>query len=201
MGYFSDATMQAFRGTYNLGLFFRLDTFPALHLWWGVSDKPAAIPNLDVAGTIYIGGGWLADVPDAIEVLINGNADRADWTMDGVPEALTANLYSAAPSVVGKRVDFAMAPLDSRWQLMTQPTSIWVGTADFWAEEQAPQTDVTKPKLRRLTLATLTGDASRSLPFYATWTDRVQKAISPTDSFCGRVPRYYPGQIVRWPRF
>ena len=106
-----------------------------------------------------------------------------------------------APSVVGARVDFAIAPLDARWQLLSQPISMWVGTADFWAEEQAPQTDVTKPKLRRLTLSTMTGDTSRALPYYATWTDRDQRRISPLDTFCAPVPRYYPGQIIRWPRF
>lgn len=201
MGYFPDATVAAFRGFYNLGLFFRLDTSPALHLWFGVSDVPAAIQSIDVAGTIYNGGGWIADVPDALEVLLNGTADRADWTLSGIPADLTANLAATAPSVVGKRCDFALAPLDARWQLITQPQSLWVGTADFWAEEQPPQEDVTKPKLRRLTLSTMTGDTSRALPYFATWTDRDQRNLSPTDAFCGRVTRYYPGQIVRWPRF
>lgn len=201
MGYFPDATVAAFRGQYNLGVFFRLAGAMPLHLWFGVSDIPAAIPDLDVDGTIYNGGGWLADAPDSLEVLINGTAERADWTLSGVPAALTANLADAAPTVVGSRCDLAIAPLDARWQLTAAPQSVWVGTADFWAEEQAPQTDITKPKLRRLTLSTMTGDASRALPYYATWTDRDQRNISATDSFCGRVTRYYPGQIIRWPRF
>ena len=201
MGYFPDATVAAFRGTYNLGLFFRLDTSPGLHLWFGVSDVPAAIPSLDVAGQVYNGGGWIADIPDALEVLINGTSERADWTLSGIPAALTANLANDAPSVVGARCDLAIAPLDERWQLIAQPQSMWVGTADFWAEEQPPQMDVSKPKMRRLTLSTMTGDASRALPYFATWTDRDQRNLSLTDAFCARVTRYYPGQIIRWPRF
>ncbi len=201
MGYLPDATIAAFTGIYNLGLFFRMETNPALHLWWGVTDRTANIDALDVAGTVYNGAGLLTDVPEALEVLFNGTADRVDWSLSGVPASLTANLAATAPSVVGARVDFAIAPLDARWQLLAQPISVWVGTADFWAEEQPPQTDLTQPKMRRLILSTMAGDTTRALPYYATWTDLDQFAISPTDNFCERVPAYYTGRIITWPRF
>ena len=201
MGYIPDATIAAFKGIYNLGLFFRLDTSPALHLWWGVSDKPAQIDDLDVSGTVYNGAGLMTDVPDALELLINGTASRVDWEMSGVPPALTAELANTAPSVVGARVDFAIGALDVRWQLIGSPISAWVGTADFWAEAQSPQSDIGKPKLRKIILSTMAGDTSRALPYFATWTDRDQLSISATDTFCERVPRYYTGQIITWPRF
>lgn len=201
MGYIPDETINAFRGVYNLGLFFRLDTDPALHLWWGVSDKTAAIPDLDVAGTLYYGAGIMLGVPDALEILINGTAARVDWAMIGVDPDLTANLADDAPIVVGKRADFAIAALDDRWQLLAQPLSIWVGTADFWAEAQPNEPDITKSKTRTLMLSTMTGDTSRSLAYYATWTDQDQHRVSPTDSFCERVPRYYTGLQITWPRF
>ena len=201
MGYIPDEVIAAFKGTYNLGLFFRLYTDPALHLWWGVSDKPAQIDALDVAGTVYNGAGLITDVPDALEMLINGTASRVDWEMSGVPPNLTANLSATAPSVVGARVDFAISALDSRWQIIGSPVPVWVGSADFWAEAQSPQTDVTKPKLRKIILSTMAGDTSRALPYFATWTDIDQQQISATDTFCERVPRYYVGQIITWPRF
>ena len=201
MGYIPDATVAAFKGVFNLGLFFRLETSPALHLWWGVSDTPAQIDALDVSGTVYNGAGLMTDVPDALEMLINGTASRVDWEMSGVPASMTANLAATAPSVVGARVDFAIAALDPRWQILGSPISVWTGTADFWAEAQSPQPDVTKPKLRKIILSTMAGDTSRALPYYATWSDLDQLAISATDTFCERVPRYYSGQIVTWPRF
>ena len=201
MGYIPDPTITAFKGIYNLGLFFRLATSPALHLWWGVSDVPAQIDALDVAGTVYNGAGLMTDVPDALEMLINGTASRVDWEMSGVPANLTAELASSAPNVVGCRVDFAIAALDARWQLIAAPTSVWVGTADFWAEAQTPQTDISKPRLRKIILSTMAGDTSRALPNFATWTDLDQFAISATDTFCERVPRYYTGQQITWPRF
>lgn len=201
MGYLPDATVAAFKGTYNCGLFFRLDTSPALHLWWGISDIPARVVALDSAGTVYIGAGYLTNVPDALEVLINGTAERVDWSMSGVPASLTANLADAAPSVVGKACMFGVAALDERWQMQSDIVPLWSGTADFWSEAQPPQSDVTKEKLRTLTLTTMTGDSSRALPFYSTWTDRIQQFLSPGDLFCDRTPRYFQGQIIRWPRF
>lgn len=201
MGYISDATIRAFRGFYNLGLFFRLDTDPALHLWWGISDIPAQIDNLDIGGTIYNGAGLITDIPDALEILINGTSARADWILSGVAPELTANLANDAPSVVGARVDFAIGALDARWQLIGDPISVWVGTADFWAEGQQPQTDVTKPKSRQLILSTMAGDTTRAMSYYATWSDLDQQQISATDTFCERVPGYYTGRQITWPRF
>lgn len=201
MGYLPDATIAALSGTYNLGLFFRLGTTPPITLWWGVSDIPAVIADLDADGTIYQGAGMLTDMPDSVEMLINGIAERVDWMIDGVNPELTANIAPDAASVVGLRATFGIAPLDSRWQMMSDIIVIWEGTADFWSEDQPPQPDLTKPKTRRLTLATMTGDSSRSLPYFATWTNAIQHLIAPDDTFCSRVPRYYVGQIVRWPAF
>lgn len=201
MGYLPDPTIAAFKGAYNLGLFFRVDTSPALTIWYGVHDIPAVIPSVDVSGTIYLGAGLIADIPDAIEVLINGTADRADWIMSGVDPTLTANIDGSAPSVVGKRVSFGVASMDARWQMLSDIIVMWEGTADFWAETQPLQADPNKPKTRTLTLATTTGDASRALGFYATWTKPIQRIISATDLFCDRTPRYYQGQIIRWPAY
>lgn len=201
MGYLPDETVAAFRGSYRLGLFFRLDTDPGLHLWFGISDIAAKIADVDVDGTIYLGAGFLTDAPDSLEVLINGSAERADWVLSGVPAELAANLANDAPSVVGKRATFGISAMDDRWQMQSDIIPMWEGTADFWAEEQPVQTDPSRPKLRKLTLATMTGDASRALPYYSTWTDAIQRTISPTDKFCERVPRYYQGQIIRWPRY
>ena len=170
-------------------------------MWWGVADIPAVVPSLDIAGTIYFGAGIIADTPDAIEILINGTAERADWTMSGLDPSMTAAIAAGAPSVVGKRATFGICPMDERWQMLSDIIPIWEGTADFWAEQQPTQNDPTKPKTRIITLATMTGDASRALPYLATWTDAIQRLISVTDRFCERVPRYYERQIIRWPRF
>lgn len=201
MGYLSDATCAAFRGRFNIGLFFRLNSNPPLHLWWGVSDVEATMDAMDVAGTKYLGGGLLVDVPDGIEVLVNGIADRADWVLSGIPDYLTANLVANAPNVIGCRVDFGIASLDERWQPQSDIVSLWAGTSDFWSEEQPLQKDPSKPKTRRLTLATFAGDISRALQPASTWTDLDQLALSPTDKFCERVPINYQGRIIRWPRY
>lgn len=201
MGYIPDATLEAMKGAHNIGLFFFLDTSPALHLWWGVGDIEARIPNLDIAGTTYYGAGIMTDIPDALEVLFNASSERVDWSINGVRPELTVNIDADAPSVVGKLAVFGFAPLDTRWQMQGDIVETWAGVADFWAMEQPQQTDRTKPKTRRLTLSTRTGDSSRALPYYSTYTNAIQNLVSPTDRFCERVARYFLGYTVRWPRF
>jgi hypothetical protein len=199
--YISAETSAAFRGIYNLGMFLRLDTDPALHLWWGVGDIKAAIPDLDVDGTVYIGGGVLTEVPDGLEMLINGRADKADWILSGVSPEHVEALVKDDPGITGKSVTFAAAPLDDYWQLKAPPVPLWVGTAERWVEHMAPQENPTKSRVLSLVMSVTSGDTTRSLPYYATWTDRDQRIVSAFDLFCARVSRYYPGQAIKWPRF
>lgn len=211
MGYLPDEVVNSFRGAYNLGLFFRLETSPnSLNLWWGVADFPGQMSALDqsgiasaidVSGTVYTGAGFMTQIPDELEMLVNGKADRVDWSMSGIPAALTAPLQAAAPSVVGLDVGFGIGALDERWQLKSSIVEMWAGTADFWSESQLVQSDPTKAKTRTIMLATMTGDASRALPYFSTWTNNVQQLISSSDRFCERVSRYYQGLIITWPRF
>ena len=201
MGYIADETIAAFKGVYNLGLFFRMLTSPSLHLWGGITDITIPTASIDAAGQVYNGAGALLDVPDALEVLINGTAARVDWEMSGLTPEMAIHIAEQAPSVLGARVDLAIAAMDERWQLVGPLISIWVGTADFVTETQPRQADQTKPRLRKLILATVTGDSSRSLAHGATWTDIDQKTISASDDFCHQVSRYYPGLQITWPRF
>lgn len=201
MGFLPDSLIAAFQGAYNLGVFFRLGTTPTLNYWFGVSDVQAAIPDVDAAGTIYRGGGMLLDVPDAIEMLINGTADTVQFGLDGVNPALAAELLPSAPPVVGARASIALTPLDSRWQLLSAPWEAWVGHADYWAQEMPAQSDVTKPRTLSLMLSCASGDAARGIPDLTTWTDQQQRQLSATDAFCERVQIYYQGRQVSWPKF
>lgn len=202
MGYVSDDVISALRGSYNLGLVFRLGTNPPLRLWAGVnSSPPIGITAVDaVGGNTYIGAGGLLNIPD-LEILINGLADRVDFSLSGLDAAITADLQDGAAPVLGAEVHVGFVPLDSNWQPTAPIVSLWVGTADFWAETQEPQTDITKSQTRTLTLSTSTGDTSRARPRLTTFTDSAQKLRFPTDRFFERVSRYIQSYSVTWPRF
>ena len=200
MGYVDDATIAAFRGNFNLGIFFRLGTDPALRLAFGVNDVPIVIPSLDPPGTVYRGCGALLGIPD-LETLINSLADTVSFTLDGLDPQAVAFMFDSAPEVLGASVTVGIAPLDARWQPLSPIVPLWTGTADFVAEDLKVETDPTKPQTQSITLTASTGDQSRQFQNLLTYSDLTQKTLHPGDQFCSRTVRYTQTSLVTWPRF
>lgn len=197
------AVAASFRGSHNLGIFFRLGTDPALHLWFGVNDVPIGIPSLDPEGTVYLGGGRFIAVPE-LEVLINGQAGRVEFTLSSaVPEfaSFLLDLDTDAPPVQGAPVHVGIAALDDRWQPKTPAIPLWRGEADYWSVRQDPVPDAASMPMRTLALSVGTGNTARKRPRRIAWTHAMQQSISATDRFCDRVSRYTRQYVVTWPRF
>lgn len=200
MAYVSSSVVAALRGSVNLGVFWRLGTNPALHLWMGVNDVPIGIPSLDGNGTVYIGAGRLLGIPE-LELLINGVADKIEFGLSGVTAEHLALVEAGAPAVRGALCTVGFAPLDSRYQPMTQIIPLWCGSADYWAMEQQPATKPTDPPTRTIMLSVGAGDTTRAVPKLLSFTPAYQKLVSATDEFCSRVSRYVQSYQVSWPRF
>jgi hypothetical protein len=201
MGYLPDATLAALRDCANLGVFFRAATNPVLRLWAGVNTSPTiGIPSLDEIDAEYVGAGGLVNVPD-LEILINGLADRVDFSLNGLDPTITNDLEGDGAPVLGRAVHVGIAPLDDDWQPLSPVVALWTGTADYWAETREPQRAVDKSVTHSLTLTTSTGDTSRSRPRLTTFTDSAQQLAYPTDRFFERVSRYVQSYSVPWPRF
>jgi hypothetical protein len=200
MSYVSTDVAASFRGSINLGIFFRLDTDPALHLWLGVNDVPIGIPGIDASGTVYLGAGRLLDIP-ALDVLLNGQAARVEIGVAGVDADFMAKLNAEAPPVKSKECNIGIARLDDRFQPATQIIPMWTGYADFWAMRQTAAQDQTRGPVRIVTLSAGTGDTTRSRPRRVTWTASMQRLFYPDDAFCDRVSRYVHTFVVQWPHF
>lgn len=200
MAYVPDATIAALRGTFNLGVFFRLGTAPSLNLSFSVGDVPIGLPNYDAPGTIYRGAGRILEIPQ-LEILINGLADKVSFSIAGLDPTAVGLMLDTAPEVLGALVTVGIAPMDARWQPTTSIIGLWSGTADFLSEEMKVETDPTKNRVQSLTLYTTTGDTSRSFPNLQTYTSPTQNALYPTDTFFDRVQRYVQTYYVPWPRF
>jgi hypothetical protein len=200
MAYIDDATIVALRGNVNLAIFFRVGADPVLHLCLGVNDIPAGIPVLDPDGTVYTGAGQLLSIPD-LESLINGIADKVSFSVSGVAQAFSEFFIENAPPVLGALCTVGLAVLDERYQIVGSIVSLWEGMADYWAMEQQPQSDVTKPLMRTIALVCSSGYSARGFARLETYTSQAQKLKYPTDDFCNNVPRYYQGQVVSWPRY
>lgn len=201
MGYVDDTTVTALRKGTNLGVFLRIAVEPdPLLLCLGINDIPIGIESVDAGGSVYIGSGKLLGIPE-LEVLINGLADRVEFSVSGVSAEHVAQLAPEAAKVKGKPVHVGIAVLDARWQPTTQIIPLWKGYADFWSVQRKPKAGTEGNPTQTIAISVGTGDTARSRSRRSYWTKAQQQKISPTDEFCSRVARYTRDYEVAWPRF
>lgn len=191
--------VSALSGSHDLGIFLRLDTTPALHIWFGVNDIPAAIDGVDPAGTVYLGGGRLIGVP-TLETLVNGTSDSVEFTLSGISPDTAAQLIASLPAVRGKRLQIGVTALDDYHQPLTSPIPIWTGIASH-VTESSPSVAGPENVTVTLQLSVVAGDNTRSRPSRALWSSAQQKAISPTDKFCDNTARNSRGVYPVWPSY
>jgi hypothetical protein len=187
------------RSSFQLGIFLRIDTDPALHIWFGVNDIPARFDSIDADGTVYMGGGLLIGVP-TLEVLVNGTADSVDFTLSGIDPATSAKTIDSIPPLRGAAVQMGIATLDDRYQPMGPIVPIWKGTASHVSEASDTVQGESSPSIT-LSLSVVTGSVTRSRPSRSLWSDAMQKAFSATDDFCKQVQRLARGLAPVWPNY
>ncbi|MBO9194322.1 hypothetical protein J5277_09415 [Rhizobium sp. 16-449-1b] len=199
MGWIPDNVVDAFRGSHQLGLFLRIDTDPALHLWFGVNDIPAGFDSIDPNGTVYLGGGRLLGVP-TLEVLVNGTADSVEFTLSGIDPSTASKTLDSLPPLRGAAVQMGLTTLDQYYQPMSSIIPVWTGTASHVSESSQAVPSGESVTLT-LSLAVVSGEATRSRAARSLWSAPHQKAISPTDRFCDGTARLARGVQPAWPNF
>ncbi|WFU88993.1 hypothetical protein QA644_08110 [Rhizobium sp. CC1099] len=199
MGWVPDAVVDAMRGSHQLGIFLRVDTDPALHIWFGVNDIPVGFDSIDPDGTVYLGGGVLIGVP-TLEVLVNGTADSVDFTVAGIDPATGGKMLDSLPPLRGAAVQLGLTTLDDYFQPMSNIIPIWTGTASHVSESSAAVQGTQSPTLT-LALSVVSGETTRSRPSRSLWSGPHQKAISPTDLFCDGTARLSRGVQPVWPHY
>jgi len=196
MGYFPDAVVEEMRGSHLLGIFLHVATVPPLHLYFGVEEITAGIESVDEAGTIYQGAGKLIGVP-TLEVLVNGTADRVEYTLSGLEPGSGAKFAESIPPVRGADVYMGLTTLDRYYQPMSAIIPVWNGIASHTGESSPPVMGMESPNLT-LSLAVVSGETSRSRASRSIWSPTHQKAISPTDKFCDETARLARGVDPTW---
>lgn len=191
-----DNVIEAMRGSHQLGIFLRIDTDPALHLWFGVNDIPIGFDSIDPDGTVYLGGGRLIGVP-TLEVLVNGTSDSVEFTISGVDPVAGAKMLSQIPEVRGADVVMGLTTLDDYFQPMSSIIPIWSGTAAYTGEASSAVQGTANISLS-LSLAVVSGETTRSRPARTFWSSAHQKALSPTDKFCDETQRLSRGVDPTW---
>lgn len=199
MGWIPDGIIEEMRGSHQLGLFMRINTDPALHIWFGVNDIPAGFDSIDPDGTVYLGGGRLLGIP-TLEVLVNGTADSVEFTLSGIDPATADKTLESLPAVRGATVHMGLTTLDQYYQPMSAVLPIWAGTASHVSEASLAVPSDQSVSLT-LSLAVVSGEATRSRAARSLWSAPHQKAISPTDRFCDGTARLARGVQPAWPNF
>ncbi len=197
--YIPTEVTDALRGSYNLALFFRVGTVSPLRLAFGFSDMPIGIESIDTEGSVYRAAGQLQELPE-LEVLLNGIADEVSFTIGGLSDEHASLIVVSAPPVVGVPVHIGFAPLDERWQPISQIVPIWTGIGDYLIDDMQMGEDVNAPAMRSITLACMSGESARTKQSLKTYTDAAQRQVSPDDDFCARVAKYVQRYMPDWPR-
>lgn len=188
-------------GIFNIGVFFRIETDPIVRIWFGVGSIDAGPNALDVSDAIYKCAGVVAPIP-AMKVLINGGAQRVEFTVSGVSgEILAIASAGDAEQVKGKRCSVGFALLDGQWQLLGSVKWTRTYIADFLGISQDITEDPNNPVIRTVTLSVGSLTTARRRPSYSYFTNQDQQGRSPGDRFCERTPLYATGFQKAWPRF
>lgn len=193
------AVVSALRTDSQLAVFLRVETDPALHLYFGVNDVPIGFDSIDPDGTVYLGGGRLQGIP-ALQILVNGSSAAIDFTVSGIDPETGAKMIDSIPPVRGALVQVGLTALDDYYQPITQIIPIWTGIASHLKEARAPVRSGENPTVT-LSLATVAGENTRSRPSKVLWSDAMQRSLYPTDAFCNGTARLARGIQPKWPVF
>lgn len=188
-------------GAIRVGIFFRMETDPVIRLWLGFGDIKPGTNALDTDGQTYAGMGVIKEVP-SLKHLINGRADRVDFTVSGVSgELLEIASGGDAQQIKGKRVSVGFAIMSPGWGLLGSIKWVANLTADYLAIKQGTSEDPKAPIVRTVTLSCGSLMTARRRPTYSYFTHQDQVARYPGDMFCERTPAYANGFNKTWPTF
>lgn len=173
---------------------FRLECDPPAYLWSGVGDLFVEGDAIADEAT-YLGGGELLELP-AIQQLINGIADRVEFTVSGVDAETFRLALEDRAGVDGARVLIGTAPMDAAYQLSGPVDWEWEGVADVVTVDSTASVD--GGKTRSVTLSVGSADTARSRAQLTFFTDADQRRSFPTDAFFSHVGRIAAGNTRRF---
>jgi len=144
---------------------------PAL-LWSGVGPIALAADIVIPEPAIALGGDQLVSIPD-FQQLINGTAERLDFTLSGIDEETVRLAVEESAGVRGARVDVGRIDFDQYWQQ--------IGSIEWEAVFEARSLTVSRPArqgnsvTRSITLTIVAGETTRSRAPAAYFTDADQR--------------------------
>lgn len=156
----------------------RIASDPPARVWSGVGDLEIPADIVEDATATYLGAGQLLSVTD-FQHLINGVAERVEFSVSGVNDETVRLALEDAPSVKGAAVHLGRIDFDENWQQL--------GPVEWEATFRADTLTVDSQgsngqRTRTITLSVGTSDTGRSYAPMSFFTDSDQRRRSPTDA-------------------
>lgn len=172
----------------------RIASDPPARLWSGVGDLLVLADGVEPEDSVYLGGASLVAAPD-FQQLMNGTADRLEFTLSGVSSHIVSLAMEEADSVKGAALDLGTIRFDDDWQQVGVIT--W--EARFRCDTLTVGSQASeKGRTRTIVLSVGTDDTARSRAPIAIFTDADQRRRSPTDSFFDQVAGITAGTSRRF---
>ncbi|WLB43013.1 hypothetical protein QIH93_20925 [Bradyrhizobium ottawaense] len=187
-------------GVVRIGIFFRLDVAPdPVRLWLGFGNIAPGADVLDPGGALYRGLGELRDVP-AFKQLLNGTAERVEFTLSGVSGGLL-EIASGDDSeaIKGCAATLGFGLFGNSWSALLGGVH-WCAyyAADYL---QIAQSESEGGFVRSIALSCGTRFTGRRRPSYGYFSDQDQQARFPGDLFCSLAKNYAHGYNKTFPVF
>lgn len=196
-----DNVCEEMRKSHLLGIFIHIATTPPTRVWFGVNDIQAGIDSIDPTNEeVYLGGGWLREVPN-LEILLNGRAERAEFSLSGIKPGATASIDfdELAVSIRGKAFKIGITTLDDYYQPMSSIIPLVSGAVSHPTESSPTVSGDEIPSVT-LGLSVGFGSTTRDRSSQVLWSTPHHKAKFPTDRFCDQTARLERGSNPSWPR-
>lgn len=174
---------------------FRLECDPPAYMWSGVGDLVVPGDAIVSGTTTYLGGGEWVDLPE-VQQLINGTADRVEFTASGVDEETIRLALEDRASVDGATVRIGTVPMDANYQLSGPVDWEWEGVADVVTVDSTSNEN--GDRIRSVTLSVGSADTARSRSQLTLFTDADQRRRSPDDAIFSHVGGIASGNTRRF---
>lgn len=155
----------------------KIDTPQPARIWSGVHDLIIPADIVEAAPATYLGAGELLAAPD-FQQLINGTAERLEFTVSGVSAETLRYALEDAPDVKGATMYVGRVDFDADWQIVAVE---WEAT--FRCDTLTVDSEGAGGKrVRTIKLSVGSDDTGRSYAPTSYFTDADQRLRSATDA-------------------
>lgn len=186
-------------GTVRTAILFRINSNPVVRAWASVGDFPAVADLIETSeGAIYKGIGQILALPELTQ-LINGKADRIDFTISGagVDAALADQAMAEAGLLRFARFNIGLQVLGTDWQPISRVVWLWEGECGPVSGNRVGGRE--SNPTRTISLSVGSAFAARRRPRALNFSNAHHQRLHPGDRFCERFGLYSAGTTRQWP--